>query len=99
MELPASKILEEKGHNNVPKKKRGLRKKLQKKVSTIAFSGFQVEDIKFDFEKLDLEYIDDPFEKFDILVMNYPPKRTFKFLAALLHGAEVVTIQWLKDSL
>ncbi|CAD8106598.1 unnamed protein product [Paramecium primaurelia] len=105
MELPYTKILEEKASNIVPKNRRGLRKKRlvnnDRQFRTIAFSGFQEDKIpsEKDLMKLDLELIENQFEKFDLLIINTPFKRTFKFLAALMHGAEIVTADWLKDSL
>lgn len=38
-------------------------------------------------------------DKFDLLIMNDPPKRTFKFLTALMLGAEIVTLEWLTNSI
>ncbi|CAD8192477.1 unnamed protein product [Paramecium octaurelia] len=105
MELPNTKILEEKAQNIVPKSRRGLRKKRlvnnDRQFRTIAFSGFSENEIpsEKDLMKLDLELVENQFEKFDLLIINTPFKRTFKFLAALMHGAEIVTADWLKDSL
>ncbi|CAD8113803.1 unnamed protein product [Paramecium sonneborni] len=105
MELPNTKILEEKASNIVPKKRKGLRKKRlinnDKQFYTIAFSGFQEDQIpsEKDLIKLNLELVETQFEKFDLLIISTPFKRTFKFLAALMHGAEIVTFDWLKDSI
>ena len=104
MELPATKMFEEKGNGVVPKKRRGLRKKRlvsEKSYQYIAFSGFQESELPSEkqINDIGLEVVDNQYEKFDILIVKSPPKRTFKFLAALMLGAEIVTIDWLIDSI
>ncbi|CAK73849.1 unnamed protein product (macronuclear) [Paramecium tetraurelia] len=102
IELPATKIFQQNDSKN--NKKLGNKKNQQKKVKNvqlIAFSGFQPNEIPQanDLKKLGLEIVNNQLEKFDLLVLNNPPKRTFKFLSALLLGAEIVTLDWLTNSL
>ncbi|CAD8165013.1 unnamed protein product [Paramecium octaurelia] len=102
IELPASKIFQQSDSKN--NKKLGNKKNPQKKVKNIhliAFSGFQQNEIPQanDLKKLGLEIVNNQLEKFDLLVLNNPPKRTFKFLSALVLGAEIVTLDWLTNSL
>lgn len=87
---------QEKGSNNVPNKRRGLRKlaKLDSitEVNRVAFSGFNQNEIP-NGDKLaiiGLELIDDFDSKFDVLILK-EAKRTLKFLAALIMGASIVT--------
>ncbi|CAD8064315.1 unnamed protein product [Paramecium primaurelia] len=102
IELPATKIFQQ---NDLKiNKKLGNKKTLQKKVKSvhlIAFSGFQANEIPQanDLKKLGLEIVNNQLEKFDLLILNNPPKRTFKFLSALMLGAEVVTMDWLTNSI
>ncbi|CAD8067513.1 unnamed protein product [Paramecium sonneborni] len=102
MELPATKIFQQ-NENNM-KKKRGNKKTIQKQdkvVHLISFSGFSQNEIpqKNDLKQIGLEIVNNQLEKFDLLILNNPPKRTFKFLSALMLGAEIVTLDWLTNSL
>ncbi|CAK93284.1 unnamed protein product (macronuclear) [Paramecium tetraurelia] len=102
MELPANKLIQQNNSiNNKQKENQRPFLKKNKIIRLIAFSGFQQHEIpkSNDLKLLGLEIVSNQLEKFDLLVLNNPPKRTFKFLSALMLGAEIVTLDWLTTSL
>ncbi|CAD8155095.1 unnamed protein product [Paramecium pentaurelia] len=102
MELPKTKLFQQ--NLSIIKKQKGNQKKIEQKdkiIRLIAFSGFQQHEIpqKSDLKILGLEIVNNQLDYFDLLILNNPPKRTFKFLSALMLGAEIVTLDWLTNSL
>ncbi|CAD8148848.1 unnamed protein product [Paramecium octaurelia] len=101
MELPSKKLISQ--HNSIINRQKENQRPLKKDkiIHLIAFSGFQQHEIpkSNDLKLLGLEIVSDQLEKFDLLILNNPPKRTFKFLSALMLGAEIVTFDWLATSL